>query len=98
VPGGATRVRRTRIRGVPALKAQSGQVFVIPAGNVVIDVYGADAKLARQAARNLVAINAPGSPQDQLPAPTPPSTFNGAPLRSQVPSPLHPLHERPPPK
>jgi hypothetical protein len=64
---------------------------VIPAGNVVVDVYGANAKLARAAAMMVVAINAPGSPQDPLPAPAPPSTFANEPLRSQVPSPLRPL-------
>jgi len=92
LPGGSAHTRRTDIRGVTALEARSGRVFVIPAGNVVVTVYGSNAKLARAAARNVVAINAPGTPQDPLPSPTPPSTFAGEPLRSQVPSPLHPLH------
>jgi hypothetical protein len=96
LPGGAARVRHTRIRGVPALEAQGGRVIVIPAGNVVVDIYAANSKLARAAASHIVAINAPGSPGDQLPAPTPPSTFSGSPLNSQVPSPLRPLHQQAP--
>jgi hypothetical protein len=67
---------------------------VIPAGDVVIDVYASNAKLARAAARRVVAINAPGSPEDPLPAPAPTSGFSDQPLRSQVPSPLHSLHYR----
>jgi hypothetical protein len=91
LPGGAAPRRTTQIRGVSALEADGGRVFVLPAGNVVIDVYASNAKLARAAARSVAAINAPGSPLDPLPAPAPPSTFAATPLRSQVPSPLRPL-------
>jgi hypothetical protein len=91
-PGGSSRTRRTTIRGVSAIEAQSGRAFVIPAGNVVVDVFAANPRLARAAARGVVAINAPGGPEDPLPPPSPTSAFGNLPLRSQVPSPLHALH------
>lgn len=92
VPGGSARTRSVSIRGVPALEARSGRVVMIPTGNVVVDIFAANSRLARAAARNVVAINAPGAPSAPLPAPRQTNAYSGHPFNSQVPSPLHPLH------
>ncbi len=91
VPGGSARTRRVPIRGLPALEAQSGRVVMIPTGNVVVDVFAANPRLARAAARNVVAINAPGGPGTPLPPARRTEAFSNRPFGSQVPSPLRPL-------
>src|SRR5271169_669835 len=62
IPGGSARTRQVQIRGVAALEMNGGRVVMIPTGNVVVDIFAANAKLARQAARNVVPIDAPGGP------------------------------------
>jgi len=91
VPGGAAHTRKVQIRGVPALEARSGRVVMIPTGNVVVDIFAAEAKLARAAARKVVAINAPGAPGGPLPAARRTNAYSGRPFSTQVPSPLRPL-------
>ena len=92
VPGGSARTRRVQVRGLPALEAHGGRVVMIPTGNVIVDIFAANPKLARQAARNVVPINAPGAPGDPLPPSRQTEAFSGRPFNSQVPSPLRPLH------
>jgi len=92
VPGGSARTRAVRLRGLPALEAHGGRVVVIPTGNVVVDILADTPTLARQAARNVVPINAPGGPDAPLPPSSPTNAFSGRPFKSQVPSPLRPLH------
>ena len=92
VPGGSARTRAVRLRGLPALEAHGGRVVVIPTGNVVVDILADTPTLARQAARNVVPINAPGAPGEPLPAARQTEAFSGRPFKSQVPSPLRPLH------
>jgi hypothetical protein len=92
VPGGSTSTRSARIRGLPAVEAQSGQVVMIPTGNVVVDILASDPRLARAAARNVVPINAPGGPDTPLPPSRPTNAYSGRPFNSQVPNPLRPLH------
>lgn len=92
VPGGSTRTRPIRVRGLPALETQSGQVVMIPTGNVVVDIFATDPALARSAARNVVPINAPGGPDAPLPPSHATNAYSGRPFNSQVPNPLRPLH------
>lgn len=92
VPGGAAHTRQVQVRGLPALEAHGGRVVMIPSGNVVIDIFADTPKLARQASRNVVPINAPGAPGDALPPSRQTEAFSGRPFSSQVPSPLRPLH------
>jgi hypothetical protein len=92
VPGGSARTRQVQIRGLPALEAHSGRVVMIPTGNVVLDIFAANPRLARAAARNVVPINAPGAPGGPLPASRRTEAYSGHPFSSQVPSPLRPLH------
>ena len=92
VPGGSARTRQVRLRGLPALEAHGGRVVMIPTGNVVVDIFADTPRLARQAARNVVPINAPGAPGAPLPAAVRTEAFSGRPFGSQVPSPLRPLH------
>jgi hypothetical protein len=91
VPGGSARTRGVQIRGLPALEAQSGRVVMIPTGNVMLDIYAANPSLALAAARNVVAINAPGGPGASLPAARHTEAFSNHPFGSQAPSPLRPL-------
>jgi hypothetical protein len=76
---------RTTIRGVPALLERHGRTIVIGAGAVVVVIYARDARLARAAADTVVPINASGSPQAGLPAPSPDTGFGRRPLPSQTP-------------
>lgn len=92
VPGGSARTRQVQVRGLPALEANGGRVVMIPSGNVVIDIIADTPKLARQAARNVVPINAPGAPGEALPPSRQTEAFSGRPFSSQVPSPLRALH------
>ncbi len=91
IPGGSARTRQVQVRGLPALETQGGRVVMIPSGNVLIDILAANPKLAREAAANVVPINAPGAPGDPLPAARHTEAFSGRPFSSQVPSPLRPL-------
>jgi hypothetical protein len=91
VPGGSARTRGVQIRGLPAQEAQSGRVVTIPTGNVMVDIYADNPRLARAAARNIVAINAPGGPGGALPVARHTEAFSNHPFGSQVPSPLRPL-------
>ena len=91
LPGGATPSARTRLRGVPAQLTQAGRTVTIPTGGVVVNVFARDARLARAAARSMVAINRPGAPGEALPAPLPDTGFGSTPLPSQRPSTARPL-------
>ena len=44
VPGGSARTRQVQIRGLPALEAHSGQVVMIPTGDVVVDIFAPTAR------------------------------------------------------
>jgi len=91
LPGGQTHTRQTRIRGVPALLAQSGATIIIPTGPVVVDIFAVDRSLAAAAARTIVPINEPGTPAGQLPQSLPDTGYGSTPLSSQEPPPLRPV-------
>lgn len=91
VPGGSLRTSVRRIRGIDARLAQHGRTILLPSGAVVIDIYANSAKLAFAAANGLAPINAAGAPGEALPARHSSSGFEGQPLPTQVPNPLHPL-------
>jgi len=90
-PGGQTHTRATRIRGVPALLAQSGTTIIIPTGLVVVDIFALNRTLAAEAARTIVPINEPGTPEGPLPASLPDTGYGSTPLASQEPPPLRPV-------
>jgi hypothetical protein len=71
--------------------ARGGRTIVIATGSVVVDIYATTASVANAAARTVVPINAPGTPQGQLPAQLPDSGFAAKPLPSQTPASLGPL-------
>jgi hypothetical protein len=85
LPGGPEAGRSTRVRGAPALIARSGRTIVIATGNVVVDIYATSARLAAEAANEIVPINSPGASQGPLPARLPDSGFAAKPLPSQTP-------------
>jgi hypothetical protein len=91
LPGGGAPGSIAQIRGVLAHVVQGGRTIVIPTGPVVVDIYATDARLARAAARTVVPINEPGTPEGQLPARLPDSGYGSTPLSSQEPAPLHPV-------
>jgi hypothetical protein len=91
VPGGSSHTRQVSFRGLPALEAHGGRVVMIPTGNVVVDIFADNPRLARSAARNVVPINAPGAPGQPLPPSVQTHAYSGRPFSSQVPSPLRPL-------
>jgi len=91
LPAGATPASRARLRGVPVQLTQAGRTVTIPTGPVVVGVFASDAALARAAARQIVAINRPGSPGERLPAPLPDTGFGSTPLPSQGPATARPL-------
>ncbi len=91
VPGGATPLRATRVRGVPAVLAERDETIEIPTAAVVVGIYADSAPLAAAAAQTLAPINEAGGPTEPLPAPLPPSAFGSTPLPSQMPSPLRAL-------
>jgi hypothetical protein len=91
VPGGSGPRAAARLREVDAVVAQGGRTIEIPTGEVVVDVFAKDRRLAVAAARTLVPINRVGAPEAALPAPAPDSGFGNTPLPSQVPSPLREL-------
>jgi hypothetical protein len=91
VPGGSATRRTTLLRGVPVLLARGGRTIVIATGGVVVDIYATTVSLANAAAQTVVPINAPCTPQGQLPAQLPDSGFGSRPLPSQTPTSLGPL-------
>jgi hypothetical protein len=91
LPGGGAPGAQAQIRGVQAHVVQGGRTIVIPTGAVVVDIYATDARLARAAAREVVPINEPGTPEGQLPARLPDTGYGSTPLSSQEPAPLHPV-------
>ena len=91
LPGGALPRRATRIRGMRAISAENGRTLVIATGGVIVDIFAADASAAAAAARTIVPINQPGTPEAPLPPALPNTGFGQAPLPSQVPPPLRPL-------
>ena len=60
---------------------------MIPTGNVIVDIYAANPALARAAARNVVAINAPGGPDAPLPRARTDRSLQRPPLRLPGPEP-----------
>ncbi|TMK26449.1 MAG: hypothetical protein E6G62_02400 [Actinobacteria bacterium] len=91
LPGGAAPGPAKLLRGVPAVLARGGRTIVIATGSVIVDIYATTAGLAEAAARTVVPINAPGTPQGPLPARLPDSGFGSKPLPSQTPATLGPL-------
>jgi hypothetical protein len=91
LPGASAPRSTTLVRGVPALVSRGGRTIVIATGGVVLDIYASTPRLARAAARAVIPINAPGSPEAPLPPPLPDSGFAEKPLPSQTPSRLGPL-------
>jgi hypothetical protein len=85
LPGGTETGRASQVRGAPALIARGGRTIVVATGNVVVDIYATTPALAAAAAREMVAINVPGTPQGALPARLPDSGFAAKPLPSQTP-------------
>ncbi len=90
VPGESAPHSDADIRGVMAVVAREGKTIEIPTGQVVVDIYARDPRVASAAAQTIVPINAIGSPQTQLPARLPDSGFGEEPLPSQMPSQLRP--------
>jgi hypothetical protein len=86
VPAGSSAHVTAEVRGVPAVVARGGMAVEIPTGEVVVDIYAKDPRLAGAAARVLVPINAAGAPEAPLPAPLPDTGFGERPLPSQIPS------------
>jgi hypothetical protein len=91
LPGGATSVRRTAIRGVAAVVALGGDTIEIPTAGVVLDIYAKNPRLAAEAAATAVPIGEPGVPGASLPAALPDTGFAETPLPAQMPSPLRAL-------
>jgi len=91
LPGGPQRLRQTLIRGVPAELAQDARTIIIATGPVVVDIYAQNARLADAAARTVVPINEPGTPEGLLSRPEPDTGYGSTPLPSQEPTPLHPV-------
>lgn len=91
LPGGNTSTAGMHIRGVRATLAQAGRTIVIATGGVVVDVYADNAATAMAAARTVVPINSPASPEEALPAALPNTGYGQTPLPSQLPSPLRPV-------
>ena len=91
LPGGQAASRGAVVRGVPARLTEAGRTVTIPTGPVVVNVFAHDARLAREAADTLVAINRPSSPGETLPARLPDTGFGSTPLPSQRPASARPL-------
>jgi hypothetical protein len=91
LPGGGTPSSAALVRGVPAQLSEAGRTVTIPTGGVVVGIFARDARLARQAAHSIVAINRPGSPGQALPARLPDTGFGSTPLPSQRPDTARPL-------
>lgn len=91
LPGGEAASRTTEIRGVQARVAQRGTTVIIPAGDVVVDIYARDPSLARAAALTAVPVNEPGALGAPYPTPRPDSGYGSTPLPTQEPVPLRPL-------
>jgi hypothetical protein len=90
LPGESAPHRNTDIRGVTAVVSREGKTIEIPTGQVVVDIYAQDPRVASAAAQTMVPINAIGSPHAQLPARLPDSGFGEEPLPFQLPSQLRP--------
>ena len=90
LPGGQAPAAPAVVRGVPAQSTEAGRVITIPTGGVVVGVFARDPALAAAAARQIVAINRPGSPGEALPARLPDTGFGSTPLPSQRPSTARP--------
>ncbi len=91
IPGGATPGTPAGLRGVTARLTAAGRTIAIPTGGVVVNVFGSDASTAMSAARELVAINRPGSPEQALPARLPDTGYGSTPLPSQLPATVRPV-------
>jgi hypothetical protein len=91
LPGGQAPAMPEIVRGVPARSTEAGRVITIPTGAVVVGIFARDPSLARAAARQIVAINRPGSPAEALPARLGDTGFGSTPLPSQRPSTARPL-------
>lgn len=91
LPSGAIPVRRTHIRGVPALLTRSGDTVSLATGVVVVDIYATDPHTAAAAARRMVPINEVGAPEATLAPALPNTGFAETPIPRQAPPPLRPL-------
>jgi hypothetical protein len=85
LPGGSTQRQSVALRGLVATFAQGGATVQIPTAGVVVGIYARDPRLSRSAARTVVPINLPGSPEAPLPAPQRDTGFAETPLPSQIP-------------
>jgi hypothetical protein len=86
LPGGATRSTTREIRGLKARLTMAGSTIVLPAGEVIVNVFAKDSRLARAAAGAVVPINEPQLPGQPLPARKPDSGFGSKPLPGQLPN------------
>jgi hypothetical protein len=91
LPGGAARTHAASIRSLPATVARSGRTIELATAGIVVEIYANRAATAAAAAREMVPINEPGTPEAPLPARLPDTGFDRQPLPSQVPSPLRPV-------
>jgi hypothetical protein len=90
LPGGAVRTHGGSIRSLSATVAQRGRTIILPTAGIVVAIYASRARVAAAAARAMVPINEPGTPEAPLPARLPDTGFDRRPLPSQVPSTLQP--------
>jgi hypothetical protein len=91
LPGGESASRAATLRGVPVKLIEAGRAIAIPTGPVVVSIFAHTASLARAAAQQIVAINRPGSPGQQLPSRERDTGFGSTPLPSQRPNTAKPL-------
>jgi hypothetical protein len=91
LPGGESAAAAGTVRGVPVKLLEAGRAVAIPTGPVVVSIFAHDAALARAAAQQIVAINRPGSPGQQLPPRRRDTGFGSTPLPSQRPATARPL-------
>jgi hypothetical protein len=83
LPGDASDAVSLRIRGVPGVRLQGGEVIEIATGPAVVDVRAANPRLALLAARQMVPINELGRPGEALPRAQPNTGFGQQPMEGQ---------------
>ncbi len=83
LPGATRRFAGTKLRGVPVLLLQGGQLVEIATGPAVIDVRAASRDLALEAVREMVPVNELGKPGAPLPQAQPDTGFAQQPTEGQ---------------